>query len=202
MVLPEPEPSPQARSEATACLRRALDGDAQAQARLHELLEAELKRRAAALMRNERPGHTLQPTALVHEAWIRMFHTSQIDSRSQAQFLALASRVMRHVLVDHARSRGSRPEGQASLSVDAGGELASSDSAPRTDRDWLLDLDEKLRALARRRPHLARIVELRFFGGLTLSQVAEVLGISDSTVDRDWVLAQAWLTDRLNGYST
>ncbi len=200
MVDPEPEPGPHARSEATACLRRALDGDPEAQARLHELLHGELKRRAAALMRNERAGHTLQPTALVHEAWMRMFHTSQIDPQSQSQFLALASRVMRHVLVDHAKRRRSRPEGHASASAESDrGEFGNPASHP--DRDWLLDLDEKLTRLADQKPRLARIVELHYFGGLTLTQVASVLGVSDPTVDRDWTFARAWLTVQLKGYS-
>ncbi|MBV9880732.1 MAG: sigma-70 family RNA polymerase sigma factor [Gemmatirosa sp.] len=150
---------------------------------------AELRRIARRYMRHERAGHTLQPTALVHEALLRLPHDTPTPAPGEPAFLALAARAMRHVLVDHARRRGAQKR-----------------SAPLADRVEesaaespleVLALDEALVRLAAIAPRPARVVELRFFAGLEIEEVAEALAISPATVKRDWTLARAWLRREL-----
>ena len=171
-------------------------GDQLARERLMEAVYGDLRRRAAAFLRRERQAHTLQPTALVHEAFLRLVDQSRASWKNRAQFLAVAARMMRRVLVDHARARGARKrDAGLRVSLDDAPELAE---AGTTDVD-LLALDQALQALAALDERQATIVELRYFAGLTVEEAAEVLDVSPATVKRDWVAARAWLFQRLRG---
>jgi RNA polymerase sigma-70 factor (ECF subfamily) len=178
--------------EVTRLLRDLQNGDAAAQAKLIPLVYQELRRLAARHMRGERPGHTLQATALVHEAFLRLTEQNA-DWQNKAHFFAVASQVMRHILIDHARGRVrvKRGGGQQRILLDEA--LLLTD----TFSEELLALDEALERLAKLDPRQARIVELRFFGGLSVEEAAEVAGISPKTVKRDWSLAKAWLYQEL-----
>lgn len=177
----------------TALLQAWGAGDLGARDRLIPLVYGELRRRAAHYLRRERPGHTLQPTALVHEAYFRLAGPSGMSWTGRAQFLAVASQAMRHVLVDHARSKraGKRWGHRVQVPLEEG----AATSRPR-EVDLIL-LDEALEELASHSPGQARLVELRYFGGLTTEEAAEVLGVSHATVERRWNLARAWLFRRL-----
>ncbi len=155
------------------------------------LVYAELRRMAKARLRDERPGHTLQATALVHEAWMRLMNQHGASWQNRAQFFAVAAQAMRRILVDHARKRSAakRGDGTSSVDIDA---LAHVLSAPLPD-DRLLALDAALEELATLDPRQARIVELRFFGGLSVEEAADVLGVSATTIKREWSTARAWL---------
>ena len=157
------------------------------------LVYEELKGIAASYMRRERGSHTLQATALVNEACIRMLDAPRIDAQDRRQFLALAARVMRQVLVDHARRHDAQKRGGAqervTLSDDVGA-LAG------TDLD-VLALDEALTRLAELDPRKSQVVELRFFAGMTSKEAGAVLGVSETTAEDDWYMARAWLRDRL-----
>lgn len=158
------------------------------------LVYGELRRLAARYMRRERPGHTLQTTALVHEAYARLVDV-EIDAASRAQFFALAAHAMRNILVDHARARLRDKRGGGAARVTLDEALVLSDEPdPR-----LIDLDAALNDLAAQDERKARAVELHFFGGLTYDEIAAVLGVSDSTVRGDVRLAKAWLAARLEG---
>lgn len=148
---------------------------------------------AAAWFRAERPGHTLQPTALVHEAYLRLSATDRaIDDRTR--FGAAAAVAMRRVLVDHARARNTAKRGRGWTRVD----LALVDAGGRPRDVGILELDEALGELSREHERCARVVELRFFGGLAGDQAAQVIGVSPRTVDVDWQFARAWLLERLS----
>jgi len=168
-------------------------GDADASERLLALLYDDLKLRARRQLRRERRDHTLQPTALVHEAYLRLVRQSEVTWRNRAQFLALAAVMMRRVLLDHGRGRGTAKRGgswvRVSLETDA-----SAATAPEAD---LRDLETALEELAVQDARQARLVELRVFGGLSYDEAAEVLGISAATARRDWTIARAWLFRRL-----
>jgi len=153
----------------------------------------ELRRLAAAYLRRERADHTLQPTALVHEAYMRLAAQDGVRWRSREHFVGVAAEMMRRVLVDHARGhrRGKRWGGLRLTLTEADGFVESG-------ADDLVALDEALRRLARRHPQKSRIIELRFFGGLSIEETARVLGVSDSTVERDWKFARAWLARELD----
>jgi RNA polymerase sigma factor (TIGR02999 family) len=170
-------------------------GKASALDELLPLVYAELRRIARRRLRSERAGHSLQPTALVHEAYIRLISSPALEWRDRAHFFGVAAHVMREILVDHARARGAAKRGGAAprISLEQGPEPAI-----RADPD-LLALDEALRALEERDPDQARIVELRYFGGLTIEEAAEVLGISAATLKREWTMAKAWLRRELAG---
>ncbi|MBL9149632.1 MAG: RNA polymerase subunit sigma-70 [Phycisphaerae bacterium] len=162
----------------------------------HELLAAtyaELRRLASAFLRGERAGHTLQPTALVHEAWCRLGDQARDASMSHERFVATAARIMRHVLVDHARTRGAVKRG--GMRGRAGVDLATVE-APAAPLD-VLELDEALGRLRDISELQATLVELRFFGGLTLDEAALVLGLPSRSADREWSCAKAWLFDAL-----
>lgn len=161
---------------------------------LLSLVYDELRRIAAQYVRKERPGHTLQPTALVHEAYIRLIDISEINWQDRAHFFAVAANVMRHILVDHARARLSEKRGGDGQRI-AIEDAASLCSEPDLD---LLAVDEALVELAAFDEQQSRIVELRFFGGLTIEETAHVVGISPATVKREWTMAKAWLFRRLN----
>ncbi|MCI0587798.1 MAG: ECF-type sigma factor [Planctomycetes bacterium] len=164
---------------------------------LLDALYAELKSIARAQLRGERPGHTLQTTALVHEAYLKLARTRRYRWGSRAEFVAMASRAVRQVLVDHARrkKRVRRGGGADPVPLD-GREIAL--SAPSVD---VLDLDEALTELARLNERQARIVELRFFGGLTAAEAAAATGVSVRTADSDWEMARWWLRRRLKSAS-
>ncbi|HUM10569.1 MAG TPA: sigma-70 family RNA polymerase sigma factor [Myxococcaceae bacterium] len=177
-------------AEVTELLRAWNAGDPRAQEKLLPLVYRELRRRAAAYLRGERGGHTLVATALVHEAYLRL-----VDQRSgyvnRTQFFAIAATMMRRVLADHARARaaGKRPPPELRIGLDEA-PLAAADPSSEVD---LLSLDRALDELAARDPRQARLVELRYFGGLTAEETAEALGVSLATVKREWTSARAWL---------
>ena len=183
-----------AGDNATALLLAWRDGDAAAFDRLLPLVHDELRRLARAYMAKERAGHTLQPTALVNEAYLRLINVHQIQWQNRAHFIAMAARTMRRILVDSARARGNEKRGGGIEKVpldDVALELAAS----ATD---VLRVDEALQALAAIYPRQHDVVELRFFGGLTVEETAEVLGISPDTVKRDWRFAKLWLVRELS----
>jgi RNA polymerase sigma factor (TIGR02999 family) len=164
-------------------------GDRSALDRMLPLVYEELRRIAVSRLRRERPGHTLQPTALVHEAYMRLVDQRQVDWRNRAQFLGLAAEMMRRILVNHARDRRASKRGGADVRVTLEDGIAAA-AAPDPD---LVALDDALRTLAEVDPRKAQIVELRYFGGLTTKEVAEVTGVSVATVERDWTTARTWL---------
>lgn len=178
--------------DVTGLLRAWSRGDPGAAERLVPLVYGELRRRAARQLRHERDG-ALQPTALVHEAYVRLLGQRRVSWANRAQFFLVAAQVMRRVLVDQARARGAvkRAHGWLRVTLDEDVAVASA-----RDPD-VLALDEALAALAALDPAKARVVELRFFAGLTLDETAEALGVSESTVTRDWRFAKAWLYSRL-----
>ncbi len=158
------------------------------------LLYKELRRVAAGFLRRERPNHTLQPTALVHEAYLRLAVQGQPDWNDRAQFLAVASHLMREILIDYARTRNraKRGGGQAVIRLEDAGELAANGEVD------VMALDDALNGLELIDPQQRRIVELRYFGGLSIEETAHVLAISPATVKRDWRTAKAWLHRELS----
>jgi RNA polymerase sigma factor (TIGR02999 family) len=169
-------------------------GDRAALQRLLPLVYAELRRIASRQLRNERAAHTLQPTALVHEAYLRLADQRQVDWQNQEHFFGVAAQVMRRVLVDHARRRSARKRGDGAelVSIEEANDVASGDLP-------VLALDAALDRLEKVDPELAKLVELRAFGGLSNEQAARVLAISTSTVKRELRTAKAWLVQEL-GY--
>lgn len=167
--------------------------DAHDEEALLELVYAELHRVASGLLRHERAGHTLQPTVLVHEAWFKLVGQREVDWQGRAHFFALAARLMRRILVDHARSRHRLKRGGAQVRV------SLDDNQPLTPEsgDDVLAVHDALKRLAELDDRQARIVELRFFGGLSVDEVAAVLQVSKRTVEADWTLAKAWLRREL-----
>jgi RNA polymerase sigma-70 factor (ECF subfamily) len=169
-------------------------GDADASDQLLAILYGELKQRARSQLRHERRDHTLQPTALVHEAYLRLLRQSSLPWQSRAQFLGLAAVMMRRVLVDHGRGRRAGKRGAGYLRVALGPEVGST---PPPEADFG-DLERALEELALQDARQARLVELRVFGGLSFEDAAEVLGVSAATSQRDWRMARAWLFRRLS----
>ena len=186
---------PQTPGDVTGLLHAWTDGDLAARDELMAAVYQELHQRAAARLRRERPGHTLQPTALVNEAYLRLIDQKRAVWQNRAHFLAIASETMRRILVDHARRRkmAKRSGRWAKLTLHD----AVAYGKPR-DVD-LIDLDRALQKLAEFDPRKARIAELRFFGGLSLEETALVVGASVATVERDWQVARAWLFAQLKG---
>lgn len=179
--------------DVTELLQAWREGDERASAQLLETVYATLKRIALGQLRGERAGHTLQPTALVHEAYLRILGQREVDWRDRAHFFGLAAVTMRRVLVDHARRRSARKRDAEELrpiTVSAGGAGADGDVD-------LLDLDRALTRFAGEFPRPARVVEMRYFSGLELADVAAALDISLRTAERDWRFARAWLRDAL-----
>jgi len=185
--LPQEEPI-------TSLLHEFASGDKRALDRLVPLIYPELRRLARSYMRNERPGHTLQPTALVHEAYARLVKQQQPDYRNRAHFMGVAAQVMRQVLIDHARTRDAekRGSGVANLSL----EMAA--GVPVSQPSTILALDLALDQLARRDSLKARLIEMRFFGGMTAEESAEVLKLSVTEVRRHLRVGQAWLQRELD----
>ena len=183
----------------TLLLREWGRGDQEALERLMPLVYDQFRRMAQSYMNNEFPGHTLQATALVNEAYLRLVDAANIDWHDRAHFFAIAARIMRRILVDNARARAaSRRGGQAhrigapaAFDLDQVPDLGSGRGAE------LIALDDQLEALSRWDSRKAQVIELRFFGGLSVEETAEVLKVSIQTVKRDWKLARAWLTREL-----
>ncbi len=190
-------PSSLARADATSLtylLTAARAGEAGATDALARAVYNELRTLAAGHLRRERADHTLQPTALVHEAYLRLFRGARVDWRNRAHFFGMAARVMRQVLVDHARrAQAAKRDGGSPVALEDVVGLADAAGAPLD----VLRVHDALESLATFDARQARIVELRFFVGLTLDETAAVLGVSPVTVSRDWALARAWLAAEL-----
>jgi RNA polymerase sigma factor (TIGR02999 family) len=170
------------------------DGDQTALEKLMPLVHSELRRLAGNYLRRERPGHTLQPTALVNEAYLRLVDQRKAKWQNRAQFYGIAAQLMRRVLVDHARQHKAAKRGgsdQKRLSITSAGALSD-----KPDLD-LLALHEALEELATVDPQQSRVVELKFFGGLSIEEIAEVMNLGHATVERDWKMARAWLRRKL-----
>jgi len=183
--------------DVTALLADWSRGDRGALARLLPLVYEELRRIAARQLRHERDGHTLQPTALVHEAYLRLVEQRSVRWQDRAHFLGVAAKVMRRILVDHARRQAARKRGDGAQHMP----LEAILDAPAPGQVALLALDHALGRLEQLDPGLAQIVELRAFGGMTIDEAAHVLNVSPSTVKRDWRTARAWLTQELGSES-
>jgi RNA polymerase sigma factor (TIGR02999 family) len=183
------------RGRITRILGDVRGGSTQARGQLLDLVYGEMRRIAARHLRLERAGHSLQPTALVHEAYLRLFGEDTLACEDHSHFYAIASQTMRRVLVDHARKRRTAKRGGMLTHVSLDGvNLSSVESCQN-----MIALDEALTRLAEWDERLCRVVELRFFAGLTEEEVAQVLGIGVRTVKRDWVAARAWLNAQLGG---
>jgi RNA polymerase sigma factor (TIGR02999 family) len=176
------------------------NGEQQALDDLMPLVYAELRRLARNYLRKERPGHTLQPTALVNEAYLKLVDQKTARWQNRAHFYGVAAQLMRRILVDHARQHRAAKRGgpgQQRLSITNAGELGGKKLSTEPSFD-LLALHEALEELAAMDPQQARIVELKFFGGLSIEETAEVLGRGHATVERDWKMARAWLRRKLD----
>jgi RNA polymerase sigma factor (TIGR02999 family) len=176
----------------TRLLQRWRDGDARALEQLAPLVYTELRRLASSYLRRERPNHTLQPTELVHEAFVRLIRQDTPDYRNRAHFMAIAAVHMRQILVDHARRRGRAKRGGGTMMM----ALADTTPAPDAPID-LVELDAALTALGEFDVRKGRIIEMHFFGGMRFEDIAVVLGVHVNTVARDARLARAWLHERL-----
>jgi RNA polymerase sigma factor (TIGR02999 family) len=179
--------------DTTQMLVELSNGDRSAASRLMPAVYDQLRELAARYMAGERQDHTLQPTALVHEAFVRLIDQSGIDWKSRAHFFAIAAEVMRHVLVDHARRRNAVKRGASVQRVTLN---ESADVAGRDEID-VLALDEALEELNRLNERQRKVIDLRFFGGMTVEEAAHVLEVSPQTVRLDWRMARAWLHQRL-----
>ena len=179
--------------DVTALLADWSRGDQTALGQLLPVVYAELRRIAARQLARERVGHTLQPTALVHEVYLRLIDQRRVDWQNRAHFFGVASQVMRRIVVDHARRHGAGKRGDGVRCVS----LDDAKDVPATREISILALDDALDRLQQVDPDLARIVELRAFGGLTVDEAAHVLQISPSTAKRDWRTAKAWLNREL-----
>jgi len=182
-------------SQTVALLRKLREGDRSALDDLMPLVQVELRRIAQSFMRRQRPGHTLQPTALINEAFVKVFQDGRLLFADRAHFLALMARVMRQVLVDHARAAGAakRGGGEHGLSWDSQIEVIAEPGVPRK----VLELHDALDALAHEHDSLAQIVEMHYFGGMTAEETAVVVGRSAHAVQHDLRLARAWLRREL-----
>lgn len=180
--------------ETTTLLRDVRRGSGDSRLRLQDGLYQELRAVAEAIMRGRSAGQTLQPTALVHEAWMKLAASEAADPNDRAHFMAIAATAMRQILVDHAR-------GRAAIKRGGGARRLSIDDFDAPDRvaapDQVLIIDECLRRLARLDPRQAQVVEMRVFSGMTVEEVATALSMSTRTVELDWRMARAWLADEL-----
>ncbi|MEW6125675.1 MAG: sigma-70 family RNA polymerase sigma factor [Acidobacteriota bacterium] len=166
------------------------NGNRQALDAILPLVYAELRRIAIGRLRLERPGHTLQPTALVHEAYLRLIEQDRVDWKNRAQFFGIAAEMMRRILINHAVAKQAEKRGGDAVKVS----LSVVDYVFHNQQDIdVLALDEAMKKLAVFDPRKSRIVELKFFGGLSIEEIAEVLEISHATVEREWAMARAWL---------
>ena len=208
---PVPAPSTAATADAAGSERQAVQGvtellrawsagEAQPSDSLVRLVYAELRRQAERVMRREDEGHTLQPTALVHEAWLRLGDQHDVRWESRSQFFAIAAQMMRRVLLDHARARHALKRGAAGAQVSLGeGDFFAGKSGAASAQGEAIDpldviaLDDALARLAVLDPQKARLVELRYFAGLSIPETAAALGVSTATIGREWAIARMWL---------
>ena len=170
-------------------------GDRAALDEMLPLIYTELRRIAGYYLSQENPGHTLQTTALVHEAYLRLVDQQKVDWKNRAQFLGIAAEMMRRILLNHARDRAAAKRGGGMQKVS----LSLADGGSDPPDVELIALDSALTQLSSLDPRKSRVVELKFFGGLTVEEIAEVLQISNATVDREWILARAWLYRAIQG---
>jgi RNA polymerase sigma factor (TIGR02999 family) len=175
--------------EVTLLLAQVKGGDQAALGKLIPLVYKELRRLAGHYLRDERIGHTLQPTALVHEAYLRLAGQDRADWQNRAQFMGVAAQLMRRILVDYARQRAAAKRAPGAVDLEFG---ATSDKT-----EEVLAVDELLGRLTALDPQQGRVVEMRYFGGLSVEETAEALGVSPRTVKRDWAMAKAWLRTEL-----
>ena len=187
-----------AAPQLTALLRAWGSGDTRASDELARLVYEQLRRQARRALRREAEGHTLQPTALVHEAWMRLDGQHNASWQSRTQFFAVAAQMMRRILVDHARTRRTLKRGSAPAQITLGAlDLDGAASEADGDPIDLLALDDALARLAALDPQKARLVELRYFAGLSIPESAAALGVSAATVGREWAVARMWLRREL-----
>jgi RNA polymerase sigma factor (TIGR02999 family) len=179
--------------EVTALLRNFCPGDDSTASRLMELIYPELKKLARARFRSERPDHLLQPTALVHEAYLRLVGHHQHAWESREHFYAAAANLMRRILIENARARNARKREGERTAIPLDRALALTEE----QSEHLLDLDSALAELEKLSPRQARVVELRYFAGMSVPEVARALGLNPRSVDRDWATARAWLRRKL-----
>jgi RNA polymerase sigma factor (TIGR02999 family) len=188
-----PDPDPPSPADVTALLQAWSQGDDDALRQLMPFVERELRQVASRYMRGERPGHTLQPTALVNEAYLRLAGVKHVHWQNRAHFLAVSARTMRRILVDMARAKGYQKRG-GRMPVASLDDVDVASPEPGPD---LVALHDALEALSAAGARKGQVVELRFFGGLTVNETADVLGVSPDTVMRDWAFAKAWLLREL-----
>jgi RNA polymerase sigma factor (TIGR02999 family) len=183
-----------AQGEVTLLLHRISAGDKGATDQLITVVYDELRRLAGACMRRERVDHTLQPTALVHEAWLRLVEQREWNPQNRAHFFGMAAQVMRRILIDHARAANAEKRGGDQVIVSLENAMAVAVEHPTQ----LLDVHRALERLDQLDPRRAQIAEMRFFGGLSIDEIAEALGVAPRTVDRQWRAARAWLSRELS----
>jgi len=186
---------PASPHDVTELLLKWREGDESALDRLVPIVHSELRRIARRCMAGERAGHSLQATALVNEAYMRLIDVKHVNWQNRAHFLAMSARFMRRILVDYARSKGYQKRGGGAVNVTFDESLPVA-AEPGMD---LVALDDALKALATVDERKSRVIELRFFGGLSVEETATVLGVSPETIMRDWKLAKAWLMRELGG---
>ena len=181
------------RPDVTALLCRWSEGDEKAPEQLMPLVYQELRDLARRYLQRERGDHTLQPTALVHEAYLRMVDQSRVQWQNRAQFFGIAAQLMRRILVDHARAHVAAKRGGQAERIS----LDDAEISPEARATELVELDAALTELATVDVRKSRIVELRFFGGLSIEETAEAMGVNSATVRRDWTVAKTWLHHRI-----
>ncbi|MEW6735635.1 MAG: sigma-70 family RNA polymerase sigma factor, partial [Acidobacteriota bacterium] len=182
------------QDDITILLEQWSGGDKAAFNQLFDIVYKELRRIAESYIRKERPAHTLQPTALVHEAYLRLVDQKRGSFQSRAHFFGLAARIMRHILVDYARLQSAEKRGNDQEKVS----LDEAITFPRTANFDLIAIDDALTSLAKVSPRQTNVVELKFFGGLSMEEIGEALGVNRRTIDRDWQMAKLWLTEELD----
>jgi RNA polymerase sigma factor (TIGR02999 family) len=192
------DPAPERTTAVTDWLLELGRGDKAGLDQMLPVLYDELHHLAEAYLRREDPGHTLQPTALVHEAYLRLIDQRRVDWRNRAQFLGVAAGIMRRILVDHARGRAAQKRGGGAEAVS----LSLVEAPSGRPEVELIALEQALEQLTALDPRKTQVVELKFFGGLSAREIAEVMGISDATVEREWTFARAWLYKAIEGAPT
>lgn len=185
-------------SDVTELLLEAADGDSSALERLMPIVYAELQRLAHRRLGGERADHTLSTTALVHEAYLKLMNLERLNWQNRAQFMAIAARLMRQILVDYARRRRAGRRGGGRQPVELTAEVEGKAATPVEPAEEVLALHKALKILEEINDRHARIVECRFFGGMSIAETAEALSLSAATVKRDWVMARAWLNRELS----
>lgn len=199
LCFPPPDPmSTPGREALTSLLIEWSKGDQSAVERLMPAVYDELRTLARSYLRRERPGHTVQTGTLVHQAFIRLIEGERVEWQNRAHFFGIAARLMRQILVDHTRARRAAKRGAGEVRESLADALSVAVQVLDVD---VIALDDALERLATIDPQQARIVELRFFGGLTIDETAEVVGVSPGTVKREWAMARAWLRRALSGQS-